>query len=150
MIRWVAGGVALLAVALLTLVMVIQIFTTDRVDITDLEIGDCFDFPVEGAAGGGFEAIGTVETIGCDDPHTAQVIAVGDLNPDRDREYPGDDALLIEVDERCADVESDPRFGIVPIMPTTSTWQGRAGRYVCVGLTLGIAPVAGDHAAVDR
>lgn len=150
MIRWIAGGLALATVAVLTLVMVVQILASDRTDVTDLEVGECFDFPLEGADGDDLEEIGTVETRPCDEPHTAQVVAVGDLNPDRDREFPGDDELVIEVDGRCAVVESDPRFGVLPIVPTRSTWDGRGGRYVCVALAYGIVPVTGDHVGIER
>jgi hypothetical protein len=149
-IRWIAGGLVLAVVTTFTIVMIIGVLAVDRNDVTDLDVGVCFDLPVGESDGEGFAEIGTVETVDCDEPHTAQVVAVGDLNPDRDRVYPGEVALVAEVDEWCAQIEPDPRFGVVPIVPTESTWNGRDGRYVCVALTFGIVPVTGDHAAVER
>ena len=72
-------------------------------------------------------AIDLIEVIDCAAPHTAPVVAVGDLNPDRDLPYPDDAALFGLADERCLDVPDDPRFGVLPIVPTESTWNGRDG-----------------------
>ena len=85
MIKAVVGGVVLAAVAVTTLVMVgIMLSSSDRVDITDLEVGECFDLPVDDGdeqADDEFETVELIETVDCDDPHTAQVLAVGELNP---------------------------------------------------------------------
>ena len=57
--------------------------------------------------------------------------------------------LLIYTPEAgAARQPADERFGIVPIIPTESTWNGRGGRYLCLALAYGLTPVTGDHAAL--
>jgi len=148
MIRWTIAGAALFAIAVVTMIMVVRVVTEDRSDMTDLEIGDCFDMPVSGDDGTGLVDVPPVEVIDCDVPHNAQVIALGDLNPGGALAYPADDELVSEVDAACARASTDPRFGIVPIVPTQATWVGRDGRYLCVALTYGLEPITGDHTAV--
>ena len=76
------------------------------------------------------------------------MLAVGELNSDRDRPYPSDHTLFGEVDRECVAIPTDERFGVVPIIPTESTWNGRGGRYLCLALAYGLPPVTGDHAAL--
>ena len=38
-----------------------------------------------------------VDVIDCSDPHDAEVVATGRLNPGRDRAYPSDDELFAEI-----------------------------------------------------
>jgi len=148
MIRWTIAGAVLFAVAVVTLIMVVQVVSDDRADVTDLELGDCFDLPVSGDDGDGLVDVPLVDVLDCDTAHNAQVIDLGDLNPGGALAYPGDDELLSEVDAACARASIDSRFGVVPIVPTEATWTGRDGRYVCVALTYGLQPVTGDHAAI--
>lgn len=140
----VAGAVVVLAAVVIGLV-VVQLVGSDSVDVTDLAVGDCFSLDDSVADDG---TIDLVDTFDCDRPHDAQVVAVGELNPTGDRAYPSDDELFAEVDDECASVPRDERFGVLPIAPTRATWDGRDGRFVCVALVVGGGTVEGDHGAV--
>lgn len=147
--RLVVGTLAAIAVIVTAIVIgigVVQLARSDATDVTDLDVGECFSL---GDAVSDDGSIDLVEPFGCDRPHDAQVVAIGDLNPEGDRDYPTDDALFAAVDARCATVDRDVRFGLVPIAPTEATWNGRDGRFVCVALVIGGGTVEGDHAAID-
>jgi len=119
---------------------------------TELEAGECFD--LAGAvddADGDLAAVFAVDTLDCDDPHDAEVVAAGDLNPDGDLPYPDDDELFVQVDRACASLvpaSVDPStFGIVPIAPDESTWNDRSGRFACVAVVIGGGTVTGSALA---
>ncbi len=136
---------AVVVVGVVLLALIVRLAGDDRTDVTDLDVGACFSLD---DAVGDDGVVTLVEPFDCDEPHDAQVVLVGDLNPDGDRPYPSDDELFAEVDARCAGVEPDARFGLVPVAPTEATWTGRDGRFVCVALVVGGGDVTGDHAAL--
>lgn len=113
--------------------------------IFDLEVGDCFDLPVEGDD----VAVDVVEVIDCAEPHEAEVVMIGRLNADRDRWYPVDDELFDETDRRCAvaDLGDPDRFAMVPIAPDEASWEPLAGAFLCVALPYGGEPVTGSIGA---
>lgn len=142
-----AGLVVLVAAAVLAIATVLSL--SNETSWTDLEPGQCFD--LAGAiedADGDLADVTAVDTIVCDEPHDAEVVAAGSLNPDGDREYPSDDELFAEIDEACASLVPDtvdPRlFGIVPIAPDERTWNDRNGRFVCVAVVIGGGTVDGS------
>jgi hypothetical protein len=144
-IALVGAAVAVLVAGIVLLGLIVRLAGDDRVDVTDLELGACFSLDDAVDDDG---TVTLVEPFDCDESHDAQVVLVGDLNPNADRSYPPDDELFAEVDARCATVTPDPRFGLVPIAPTEATWNGRDGRFVCVALVIGGGEVTGDHASL--
>ena len=138
LVRWLVVGVALAAVAALILVMAIQLASSNSTDVTDLDVGDCF--VIETDADGMVEP---VDVIDCGDPHDAEVLVVADLNPDGDLDYPADEDLFALADAACATIDPDPRFGVLPIAPTATTWEARAGRVVCLAVPYGDELVTG-------
>ena len=142
-------GVGLAVVAVVLLVMALTLSSASTIDVTDLEVGDCFDLDVGAGTDDEVVELDPVDVIDCDEPHDAQVVSVGDLNPDGELAYPDDAELFEMADGECAAITpSDDRFGIVSIVPTEATWEARRGRYVCVAVTIGAVPVTGDHAAI--
>lgn len=136
---------AVLGLGVTFLVLVVGLAGDGRSDVTDLDIGTCFSLD---DALGDDGLVTLVEPLDCGEPHDAQVVLVGDLNPDGERPYPTDDELFDEVDARCRTVTPDQRFGLVPIAPTAATWNGRNGRFSCVALVVGGGTITGDHASV--
>jgi hypothetical protein len=134
------GVVAAVAVAAIVLVA-----GSGGTSVFDLEVGDCFDLPV----GGDEVDVDTVDLIECDEPHEAEVVAVGRLNRELDRPYPDDDQLFAEVDRGCAAAAGplDDRFGIVPIAPNEASWEPFEGGFVCVAVPFGGGPVTGSIGA---
>lgn len=146
----VVGLTVLVAVAVLAIAAVLS--ATNETSWTDLELGECFDLAaaVEGAEGD-LASVFAVDTLDCDDPHDAEIVAVGELNPDGERPYPSDDELFADLDQRCAaivpeTVDSDT-FGILPIAPDDRTWDDRNGRFVCVAVVRGGGTVTGSALA---
>lgn len=151
MIRWAVAAVALGAVVVVILVMAVRLASDSTTDVTDLEIGECVDLDLEPDSGSDVADVGLVDVVDCGDPHNAQVLATGDLNPDGGRGYPADAELFAETDAACGRATggpSDDRFGVLPIAPTAATWQARSGRFVCMAVTFGGVPIEGDHAAI--
>ena len=113
--------------------------------IFDLEIGQCFDEPAAWSEGGGSEVEG-VDVVDCAEPHDAEVVGAGALNPDGSAEYPSDEELFAVIDAACSQVEGVPldRFGLIPVAPTAATWSALDGRYLCVALPYGGEPTAGS------
>jgi Septum formation/Protein of unknown function (DUF2510) len=71
----------------------------EAVNVGDLKVGDCL---ADSLTGGG-EAIFTVETVPCSEPHSGEIYAV--VIPRGD--YPGDEAMAVQADELCnAEFES--------------------------------------------
>ncbi len=134
---------ALFAVSTLLILLV----TSDPTTVLDLEVGDCFMIE----AGGDTDEITSVEitsveVIGCDRRHNAEVVLVGELNPDADREYLADSELFAEVDRECATVPGDlvAGFGLLPVAPNEASWQPFKGRFLCVAIPYGGTPVSGS------
>jgi hypothetical protein len=140
--RWFLVGAVLAAVATLILVMAVQLARSDRTDVTDLEVGDCF--VIEADPDG---TVAPVDVIDCDEQHDAEVVAVADLNPDGSSPYPDDEELFELADSACSDIELDPRFAILPIAPTRPTWDARSGRTVCLAVAYGPELVIGRFGA---
>ena len=126
--------VAAAAVVLVALVL----SAGNRTSWTDLVVGDCFD--LAGAvddADGDLAAVFVVDRLDCSEPHDAEVVASGMLDPDGVRGYPSDDELFAETDAACVRVAIDQRFAMLPIVPDQATWEGRRGHYACVAVVIG-------------
>lgn len=143
----VVGLAVVVGAAVLAIATVLSLSNTTS--WTDLDPGDCFDLAGALAdADGDIADVTGVDTTDCDEPHDAEIVAAGSLNPDGDREYPTDDELFAEIDAACASLVPDTvdrdRFGIVPIAPDERTWDGRDGRFVCVAVVRGGGTVTGS------
>jgi hypothetical protein len=137
---WLALLGVVAAVVAVGVALLLVVVGSDATSVVDLEVGDCFDFPtVDGDDVAEFE---TVDVVSCSEPHEAEVVFVGDLNPDGDTPYPDDIDLFALADRRCGTGVELPdeladRFGVVPIAPTQETWEGADGRFSCVALQYG-------------
>lgn len=136
-------GLVLLAFAALAAVIAIAVaMSADSTSVFDLNAGDCFVLPIDGDD----TSLEEVDSIGCAEPHDAEVVLVGQLNPDQDRNYPTDEALFAEVESNCSSVPIPAQFGMLPIAPDEASWNPLAGRFLCVAVPFGggkeSAPVA--------
>ena len=136
----VTGVIGLVAGATFITLAVSGTFDDGDTALLDLDPGDCVDLDPLGTDA----TVTTVPVVDCDEPHFGEVFHVGELNPDRDREYPTDPDLFAEIDAVCADrlaayISADPsvdprRFRNYPIAPDERTWDGAEGRYVCIAM----------------
>ncbi len=103
----------------------------------DLEVGDCFN------AGG--DAVGTVTTVDCAQPHVYEAFAVFDHEADADTAYPGDDEMLEYADAACQSPFEDyvgidyqsSVYWITSVTPSQETWEERDDREIVCALKLG-------------
>lgn len=106
----------------------------DQASFAEIEVGDCVMLPDE--LGGSVRGI---EVADCADPHDGEVFAIGDLDPEGDRAFPGADAVTREVVTACSDA-FEPFVGreyaqsaldVVFFHPLETSWVFDTG-YVCV------------------
>ena len=144
---WMVGLIAAVLVVLAAAVAIVAALTAGDggTAIVDLEAGDCFDLPDDVADA---DELRMVDVIDCATPHLAEVVSVGALNTDGSP-YPADDELfdLVEAACRGAGVVESDAFGLLPSAPTPDLWDSFDGRFVCVAIPFGGAPVTGSIVA---
>lgn len=144
---WIAGviGAAVLVVAVGVAIVVAVTASGEATAIVDLEVGDCFDLPDDVSDAG---ELRSVDVVDCATPHLAEVVSDGVLNTD-DAPYPDDVDLFDLVERSCrrAGVVESEAFGLLPIAPTPDLWTSFEGRFVCVAIPFGGAPVTGSIVA---
>ena len=114
------------------LIAVIATEVAGTTSVFDLEVGDCVELPEDG------EEIARIETFDCDEPHGAEVVAVGEIGDDGDP-YPGQSELIDQIGAACIEdfgeyVGMDylsSEFDLFPITPTEDTWDDDRS-YVCL------------------
>jgi Septum formation len=141
-------GLAVMAAVALGVLLLVVATSSDETLVLDLDPGECFAL----ATDAGSEAIATVETVPCDEPHEAEAVAVGGLNSSDgadDVMRPPDGVLFDQVDARCAAALQDrpdllERFGILLVVADEASWDEYDGRYVCVAIPYGGGTTTGS------
>jgi hypothetical protein len=138
------GLIGLVSATVITAVLVMVAVMSNDPSVLDLEVGDCFELPIEGDD----LEIDSVDVVGCGEPHDAEVVHTGSLNVDADRPYPSDDDLFAEVDDRCRDAQTDlvDEFGMLPVAPNEASWEPMEGRFICLAIPYGGGMVTGSIA----
>lgn len=138
--RWMWGVIGLsVAVVVVAAAALIVALGSSGTAVAELELGECFDLPTLDGSGRSVEVLEQVDVIDCDEPHQAQVVLVGELNPGGELAYPNDADLFASVDREClaaARVVGD-EFGLLPIAPTDDTWNRLGGRFQCLAVPYG-------------
>jgi hypothetical protein len=140
---WALAIVLLVIAAFGVAGLAIVVISTNDTVVVELDPGDCFQLPDDID-----DEIGMVDTTDCDDEHEAEVVAAGELDPNRDLRYPGDASVVI-AERRCAaDIGDDPSivtdYGILPVVANEQAWEPLAGRYVCVAIPYGGGTTSGS------
>jgi hypothetical protein len=91
--------------------------------VFDLEVGDCI-VPPESTAFRSIE-VERVRTVDCSEPHDAEVVAVFEVEG-RPWEFPGDEALFREAQQRC------PAKCSLYIYPTRQSWNVGDRMITCI------------------
>lgn len=116
-------------------------------NVAELSVGDCFD-DVDGLDG--TEEISDVPMVECSEPHDNEVFFTYRIEDD---EYPGEDAILAQAQERCVGAfpeyvgsdYSDSRLEVFPIYPTADGWESVDDRtVVCSLYDLELAKLTGS------
>ncbi len=124
---WIMGAIGLLAGGGLIAASAAGVLDDGETGVFDVEAGECvsFDFELDSDIP---DEITTVEVVDCDEPHDAVVIQQGELNPDEDREYPSNRALLEEAAAGCG---VEDLSNIITVFPNEESWDEQGGPYVC-------------------
>jgi hypothetical protein len=102
-------------------------------NVFDLEVGDCIELPDSDA-----EEVVRVQTLDCDEPHGAQVFAVGEL-PGGDEPYPGVDEVQAMIETQCRPAFAEyvgidfdlSELSVTTIYPQASDWD-ETQQFVCI------------------
>ena len=94
----------------------------------DLEEGDCanFDFNPDSER---IVEVTTVDVVDCDEEHEAEVIQVGELNPDEDRRRTRTTRLSSR--SRTNGCGREDLTNIFTVAPDEDSWNDDGGPYVC-------------------
>ncbi len=101
-------------------------------NVFELSVGDCFDDTADISGG----EVSDVPIVDCSEPHDNEVFHTFEVD---DGEYPGDDVLVAEAQERCVPAFEDyvgidyasSRLDVFPITPTEGSWDGGDREVVC-------------------
>jgi hypothetical protein len=107
-----------------------------RKDAFDLKVGDC----VNTTGLGNDVRIRSVPTKKCTDLHDSEVFFVGQLNPTRSRDFPGQDTVSSETEDACIEKFEgyvgvppvDSELGIYYVSTDEIGWKSVRGKYVCL------------------
>lgn len=133
------GIVATVSLILLVVVAAVLGARTSSVSMSELQIGDCFELPIENWDG----AIRSVDLLECSDalqraalPEATRVAAlvvyVGDLNPQGEEVWVGQAASNASADSLCADALPEMAT-VLPVAPDEELWA-HGGRTICLDL----------------
>lgn len=130
---WIMGIIGLLVGGAFIVAAATGALDDGKTAVFDLETGDCvnFDFNPDSER---IVEVSTVDVIDCDDEHEAEVIRLGELNPDGDRDYPSNNPLFEEAQAGCG---REDRTNIFVIAPNEESWDEDGGPFVCFELTEG-------------
>lgn len=141
--RWMFVG------ALLVLGLGLAACSSD-VAANDLEVGDCTDQDLSGA-------VGEVDTVDCEESHTAEVFAVFDVEGD---DFPGTAEISAEAAEGCNGDRFEDYVGVpyeeseiytTYLVPTEETWNEADDRtIICFAITEDGSPTEGSVEGADR
>lgn len=128
---WIMGLVGLLAGGAFIIAAASGALDEGETAVFDLEEGDCanFDFNPDSER---IVEVSTVDVVDCDEEHEAEVIQVGELNPDENRDYPDNQALFEESYEGCG---REDLTNIFAVAPDEDSWNDDGGPYVCFEMT---------------
>ena len=128
---WIMGLIGLLGGGAFITASATGAFDGGETAVFDVETGDCvnFDFNPESEI---LIEVTTVDVVDCDEEHEAEVIQVGELNPDDDRDYPDNDTLFQESYAGCGREDLSDIFAVAP---DEDSWNDDDGPYVCFEMT---------------
>ena len=147
---WMLGLLGIFAFGGVVVAAILDI-ENDKPADHDAATGSCFNLP-EIDLEEIIDAVG-FDPVACDDPHDGELFHKGELNPDRDRTYPGEDAVAEEVAVTCVGGPFTDYVGIVydlsiynvyVVFTRELTWKAAYGGYECYIYDPSGAPIVGS------
>ena len=133
---WILGVLGVAGfIAIIVAVAVDESNDTD-VSLDELEVGSCYDLPQSDE----ILELSSLDEVPCADPHRGELFHEYEMNPDRDREYPGQDALFEELGTECTgEVWTDyvgleyaqSEFEVYLVIPVELNWRLARGGASC-------------------
>ena len=111
----------------------------------DLKVGECFDDPGE------VQTVEDVQHHPCTDPHTGEVVYVGDLTAAKDAPYPSDADLQTLVGAACIpafnaytgrDFDTDTEWTMGYFTPVAADWANGDRSVVCYATKIDTSPTS--------
>jgi hypothetical protein len=130
---WIMGIIGLLVGGAFIAAAASGAFDDGTTAVFELETGDCvnFDFNPDTER---IVEVSAVDVVDCDEDHEAEVIRLGELNPNGDRDYPPNNELFEESYAGCG--RDDPT-DIFSVAPNEDSWEDDGGPFVCFELSQG-------------
>jgi hypothetical protein len=124
-------------------------------------VGDCF--VDESIADLGTDevtfTVGSVTLVECSEPHHGEAYHVGKLNVGREREYPGETAVRVELEEICygepfesfvGTAYEDSELEVLYYFPSKAAWQIQSGPFSCVLIDPGFDRLTGSQRGSNK
>ncbi len=137
---WILGLIGVVGAAAFLWAVATDRIGDDSSTYQDAKVGDCVGvLPEE-------DVVYELDYVSCDVAHDGEIYLVGDLNPNRSREYPGDATILTEVETACFNAfESyvgrsyeDSVFEVYYLYPRQLGWKTtEGGGYYCFLVEVG-------------
>jgi hypothetical protein len=132
---WILGILGILGFVAIVIVAVASDDNSD-VALDELDIGSCYDLPQSDDV----LELTTLDEVPCDEPHRSELIHQYDMNPDRDRSYPGQDGAFTEAAKVCTGevwtdyvgLEYDQSvYEVYVVIPVELNWKLNRGEASC-------------------
>lgn len=133
---WILGVVGLLGFAAVVVAVVVSERDDDDIALDDLEIGACYDLPATDEV----LELSSLDAVPCDEPHRGELFHQYDMNPDRDRTYPGQSGAFDEAGEVCTGEAwtdyvgleyQQSVFEVYVVIPDDLSWKLSRGEASC-------------------
>jgi hypothetical protein len=133
-----------------------EVVSAGTLQVTDLQVGDCFDSAIDETVGETVEVQG-VDAIPCAEEHRNQVYAIRQLPDGSDAPFPGDDAAFESSGLLCLEtfqdfvglVYEESVLDISVVYPSADTW-GAGDRDVVCAVYDPAGPVTGSLEGANR
>lgn len=129
---------------------------TDAVSVFELVVGDCFSAAPDEPDADEL-VLTTVEVVDCDEPHLAEVVAIGELTADPGDAFPGvadRDAEALALCQPAVEAYTGvplaaSDLGLIWLAPTATTWADGDREVTCAVQSLDGTPLVGSVATSD-
>lgn len=133
---WILGALGMAGFAAVIVAAVIDERNDTDVAVDELEVGVCYDLPISSDT----STVSSLEPIPCGEPHQGELYYQYEMNPDQDREYPGQDKAFEEAALECVGQPFTDYVGVAYeqsayepylIVPLKFNWKIGGGQASC-------------------
>jgi len=134
---WILGLLGLAGFVAIIVAAANGAFDDNTKSVFDLEVGHCYDVPL--GSSDETTTVSGLEEIDCTQAHNAELFFEGELNPNQDREFPGDlESAINEAGNACVapfqnyvSADDASKLQIYPLVADKAAWRITRGQYSC-------------------